>query len=533
MISCRTIWVRLALAILWGLIFPGIAWADGHEVVVVYNSAVPESKAVAEYYARARHIPREQLFGFPLPTGLDMSRGEFRADLQQPLADSLAAGGLWELGDVSVPYTNGVPKHVNHVVVRSKIRYLVLCYGVPERIAEDAALHEQVSSNYPSKFRANTAAVDSELTWLPVFNLSVPLTGPLPNWVYAATNHALMNPTNGVLLVARLDGPTPEIARGLVDKALAAERDGLWGRAYCDARGLAKSSSYYHGDQLMLEAAQICEQLGYDTSLDTNAATFPAAYPLSNIAIYCGWYDWNASGPFTLPDVEFMPGAFAYHLHSFSAADIRSRTNNWVGPLLAKGATCTMGCVSEPYLSLTPDIVFFLRALAHGWTFGEAAWSAQPALSWQTTVVGDPLYCPFGRQPLDYYKELKARQSPQLDWALLRLMNLDLAHGAPLEKVSALLEQMPAMSASAVLSQKLAELSAALGKPSAAIDYYQRALNLHPSRQQRIGIRLALGQALVAQNRLGEARENYRQLLIEFPDYAGKETLQQDLLKLN
>ena len=35
---------------------------------------------------------------------------------------------------------------------------------------------------------------------------------------------------------------------------------------------------------------------------------------MSHIAIYCGWYDASVSGPFALPKVEFMPGAFAYHL---------------------------------------------------------------------------------------------------------------------------------------------------------------------------------------------------------------------------
>jgi len=531
--SSDKIILGLGLVLLLGLVLPPKVRADGREVVVVYNSAVPESKAVADYYAQTRQIPPEQLFGFSLPTGLEMSRDEFRDDLQHPLAEALEAKGLWQLGDVSVPYTNGVPKHVNHIVVSSQIRYLVLCYGVPERIVEDRAIHELVPSNYPSEYRVNTAAVDSELTWLPLIHMSIPITGPLMNWVYGTTNPAVMNPTNGILLVARLDGPTPEIARGLVDKAMAAERDGLWGRAYCDARGLATNSSYYHGDKLMLEAAQICQAMGYDTCLDTNAATFPAAYPLSHIAIYCGWYDWNVSGPFTLPEVEFMPGAFAYHLHSYSAANLRSRTNNWVGPLLAKGATCTMGCVSEPYLTLTPDISFFLRAWAHGWTFGEAAWSAQAALSWQTTVVGDPLYCPFGKPPLESFRELKDRQSPLLDWALLRLMDLDLAHGASLENVGVTLEQIPTTRDSAVLSQKLAELNAALGKPSAAIYYYGQALNLKTSRQQRIGLRLALGQYLVAQNHVAEARDNYRRLLAEFPDYAGKDTIQQDMAQLH
>jgi hypothetical protein len=37
-----------------------------------------------------------------------------------------------------------------------------------------------------------------------------------------------------------------------------------------------------------------------------------------------------------------------------------------------------------------------LEAFGNGYTFGEAAWAAQPVLSWQTTVIGDPLYRPFG-----------------------------------------------------------------------------------------------------------------------------------------
>ena len=87
---------------------------------------------------------------------------------------------------------------------------------------------------------------------------------------------------------------------------------------------------------------------------------------MSQIAIYCGWYDGDADGPFTQPKVEFMPGAFAYHLHSFSAASIRSTTHQfWVGPLLAKGATCTMGCVYEPYLpSRRTSRCFIARLMA-------------------------------------------------------------------------------------------------------------------------------------------------------------------------
>src|SRR5207247_11155568 len=61
--------------------------------------------------------------------------------------------------------------------------------------------------------------------------------------IYAASLH----PTNGILMVTRLDGPTAAIARGLVDKAIQAETDGLWGRAYFDVRGLT-NGSYKLGD---------------------------------------------------------------------------------------------------------------------------------------------------------------------------------------------------------------------------------------------------------------------------------------------
>ena len=56
----------------------------GDEVVIVYNTRVPESKGVAKYYAERRHVPASQIFGFPLSTSEDMSRAEFRDELQKP-----------------------------------------------------------------------------------------------------------------------------------------------------------------------------------------------------------------------------------------------------------------------------------------------------------------------------------------------------------------------------------------------------------------------------------------------------------------
>ncbi len=498
---------------------PGLAFAGGEEVVVVYNSRLPESKDVADHYAAMRQVPTNQVFGLDLTTNEVITREDFTDLLQKPLADKLASAKLWRFGKVNFPGTNGQPGHTETRVVESKIRYAALCYGVPLKIAPSSLMEELAQKISRDQFRRNEAAVDSELAWLPVLKLDIPLTGPLPSPFYMMTNRAALNCTNGLLLVARLDGPTAELARGLVDKAMAAESNGFWGRAYFDARGLAPTNTYFQGDQWMLGGAEICRQQGFDVETDTNEATLPASYPMSHIAIYAGWYADSASGPFRQPKLEFMPGAFAYHLYSFSAITLRDATNNWCGPLLAKGATCTMGCVYEPFLQFTPNIAFFLFALGNGSTFGEAAWASQLALSWQTTVVGDPLYRPFTKSPGELHAQLAREKNPLLEWSFNRMANLELAGGTRPAQVGGFLENIPATSTSAVLSEKLAALYERQGKPSSAIDMWQRALKLHPSPQQRIRLRRLLTDRLLAENRLADAVENIRLGLNEAPDF--------------
>jgi predicted negative regulator of RcsB-dependent stress response len=254
--------------------------------------------------------------------------------------------------------------------------------------------------------------------------------------------------------------------------------------------------------------------------VDETASVWPAGFPMDHIAIYMGWYTENVAGPFAQPLVEFMPGAFAYHLHSYSAASLRTTTNNWVGPLLGKGATCAMGAVDEPYLRGTPEVrVFAGRWLYNGFTFGEAACAAQPVLSWQTTVVGDPLYRPFSKPPLQLQAELQYRRSKLLEWSTLRLVNLALVGGANQANLTISLEDDPITKESAVLTAKLGDFYTAQGKPASAIAAYLRALLLAPSPAQRLSLRLTLGEKFLAENRTEEARQNYEQLLFEAPDY--------------
>jgi tetratricopeptide (TPR) repeat protein len=227
-----------------------------------------------------------------------------------------------------------------------------------------------------------------------------------------------------------------------------------------------------------------------------------------------------------------MPGAFAYHLHSFSAVSIRT-TNRWVGPLLAKGATITMGSVYEPYLAGTPDVATFTARLIYaGFTFGEAAYACQSVLSWQTTVVGDPLYRPFGGNPEDLRADLERRRRKLVEWYYLRLLNLNQVNSKPVATLVSMLENLGLTSQSAVLTEKLGDLYGAQGKPSSAVHAYVQALELGPSPQQRLRLRLTMGEKLPPLNREPEAYQDYQKLVEEFPDYPDKTTIYRRLLAL-
>jgi hypothetical protein len=75
----------LAALVLLGAALTATPRADeGDQAVVVFNARLPESRDLAEYYARIRRVPTNQVFGFDLPTSEAISRSDFRESLQQP-----------------------------------------------------------------------------------------------------------------------------------------------------------------------------------------------------------------------------------------------------------------------------------------------------------------------------------------------------------------------------------------------------------------------------------------------------------------
>ncbi len=362
---------------------------------VVYNDNDPLSLDLAYHYADRRGIARDRLVGLKCSIEEEISREEYDRTIAGPLRQVFDERRWWSRSPDKAPV--GPDDHSPaSTVFGNRIRYLVLLRGVPLKIKPESGYPgDFVPANQGEPFRGhNEAAVDSELATLGLFARGI--SGVIPNPYFR--HYARITDANlpGILLVGRLDGPTGRTVRRMIDDTLYAEQQGLWGRAYVDSRGLSaqEAGGLAAGDQWMERAATDASARGLPTILDRQPALFGVTYPMREAALYYGWYSEQPAGPFTRSGFRFQRGALAYHLHSFSGVTVRDPNRQWVGPLLESGAAATMGCVYEPYLGLTPRIDLFNARLLDGFTFGEAAYMASPALSWMTTVVGDPLYRP-------------------------------------------------------------------------------------------------------------------------------------------
>ncbi|MGE0470659.1 MAG: TIGR03790 family protein [Nitrospira sp.] len=201
-----------------------------------------------------------------------------------------------------------------------------------------------------------------------------------------------------VLMVSRLDAPTAESAKGLVDKALQAERMGLDGTVYFDARGLqSKGTTDAYGlyDHSLREAATLVnEHSSYRVVLDDAQPTMTA---IPNVALYIGWYRLRA-----YDDVfSFNPGAIGYHMASAEAVTVHDPAERgWCKNALERGITATLGSVGEPYLDAFPEPARFTTLLLTGkYSLVEVYYLTSRYVSWRMVLFGDPLYNPMKERP--------------------------------------------------------------------------------------------------------------------------------------
>ncbi len=384
---------------------------ESDEILIIANSDIGASVRIARYYCEKRGVPKDNILALPL--GTDISDTISRDDYEKQIAD---------------PIRNKLSEYEFAV----KIRCLLTTYGVPFRVGGRGLLRdreqeleqlkklveqqksklnqlEQDTTADTSKQikdskrklarlqsdidriigKETNASVDSEL--------SMVLCGSyeLYRWQQNRLKGNVLNLYTNTLMVSRLDGPGFEIAKGLIDKAVKAEKTGLIGVAYFDSRGIAYDRNPYSFGSYDKSLRDLTELTRFRTNMTvkeerTGKLFEPGACPRT--AVYCGWYSLKKY----IDAFDFVDGAVGYHISSLEAVDLRDPdSSQWCPAMLKDGITATLGAVNEPFLHSFPKPKEFFLELFKGRCLVEAYYHTNPFNSWQMLLIGDPMYRPF------------------------------------------------------------------------------------------------------------------------------------------
>ena len=435
--------------------------------IIVFNSNDRDSAELAKFYAQKRGIARDHVIGLKCSREEEISREEYDRTIAEPLREIFTERKWW-----TVREAGDAPKGVSG----NTIRFVALIRGMPLKIRPAEAYEGDKVGTGPIGNR-NDASVDSELSILARF--SPEISGAVSNPYFQGYRRIVEAADSPVMLVCRLDAPTPQIVRRMINDAVETEKNGLWGRAFVDGAGNT-GGGLQVGDRWLGETVQQLRKAGVPVVHDEAQPVFPDGYPVSNCAVYYGWYADRITGAFAQHSFRFTPGAIAAHIHSFSAATLRDPTANWVAPLLTQGAAASIGNVYEPYLQLTTNLSIMNDRLLHGFTFAESAYMATPAVSWMQVMVGDPLYRPYAS-----WLQIDANAAPAKatsEWKMYHEFAVQNASQPPAE-YRTLARRAASRAKNGPMIEDLGLMEARDGNWVSATSHFQQARSLYSKRE--------------------------------------------------
>jgi len=391
---------------------------EPEQIVVVANDLYNDSVDLARYYMKARNIPAKNLLKLATTDRIYIDRDRYDAEIAKPVRKFLQKRMI-ENEITCLVTIRGVPlridppklsatekKRVEQLQAdRNSLSALLKQKNRQEKEqiqalqSQISALDTQIKAIKKSDYRA---AVDSELTLVLVDDY--PLDGWLPNPFFVGFQQQRLAVTkNEVLFVSRLDAPTVEIVKRMIDDSLETEKKGLSGKAYIDARwkkpeqGKKLEGYAFYDNSLHQVAEFIDSQHLMPVVLDEQQRLFQSG-EAPDAALYVGWYSHHQY----VDAFKWNKGAVGYHIASSECSTLREGNSQvWCKRMLEEGVAATIGPVGEPYVQAFPVPELFFRSLSDGYyTLAEAYFLSLPFLSWQMILVGDPLYRPFAVKPV-------------------------------------------------------------------------------------------------------------------------------------
>ncbi len=305
--------VTIAGGLLWLLGALACLADDGpspENVVVVANARDEHSLEIARYYLEKRGIPEDNLFLVETSTGEVIDWPTFVNEIYNPLKRQLIEKEWLEA--IIKDEFDSLGRQES-LLFSNRIDFLVGC-RLPLKIRGT----DRLKPGDQGYVQTDRASVDSELCLLP--SQGLPSKGFVQNFFHGKEDPSTFD-TRRIVRVFRLDGPRPSVIKELLDDTLVAESRGLRGRGYIDLGGPDKK-----GDAWLSNTGKVIEALHYPVDYNRGEGTYGWGARLDAPALYFGWYRAFIGGAFADERFRFPKGAIGLHIHSYSAAELRKKT---------------------------------------------------------------------------------------------------------------------------------------------------------------------------------------------------------------
>jgi uncharacterized protein (TIGR03790 family) len=413
------------------------------EMLVVYNSSIPESADLMDYYCSSRYgrgIDPAYVLGLPLADSASFT----------PNIDRGPAAGIDYVEEIRDPIKAFLDDPGN-AVIKTNVKYLLLLKGVPH----------QINGINEFDIAAECSSVDSELCCIysdtsggpggyPIesFLINCPIglvfTNVARSFYYAGNTQfargnfdVCYDPSYGQgnsgdevaypldYLVGRIDAYTFDEAKLIIDRALQADTSGsgwvVFDSSDQDFGGPPRPQHFYDTmvdpvwpyiqDDAELSGEELMAAAGINVFADvtseriiSTSASVPPAVLTDGVIGYAGWGvnhsggSWPSGNEYILSDLgwTYLPGACFSSYESFNGTafsePISRRGQGQICDFLRMGGTCAVGNAWEPFtLGCADEHIVFNRYIGQGDRWIEAAYKGMRLISWMEVVVGDPL----------------------------------------------------------------------------------------------------------------------------------------------
>ncbi|WP_198266193.1 TIGR03790 family protein [sulfur-oxidizing endosymbiont of Gigantopelta aegis] len=202
------------------------------DVLIIVNDNAKDSCVVGKYYAEQRGVGKNNIVHLKVPSSYFLTWTEFKI-MRDQIIQFMRTNTFKNASIIPLdcPSTSEsllyCQASMEQIRAETKIKYLVMTRGVPSRVVVDGSTLSSARGptsidNYLRHWLVNYYAKDV------AFNSNIRATAFADGRGMRTVEPAI----DGELIVGRIDGLSTDSAKALVDRAIAAEKNGIYGKHY-------------------------------------------------------------------------------------------------------------------------------------------------------------------------------------------------------------------------------------------------------------------------------------------------------------